>query len=294
MFYPFRSAHARDEYLALYAERARSWPVACKTKLIDTPSGQTFVRVSGSPADPPLVLLPGSRDTSLQWVPNIAALSAHYQTYALDSIYDVGLSTARRTLKKPEDLVIWLEEVLTELVPEGGLRLVGISYGGWLASQYTLRFPGRVQKLALISPAATVLPVSFPFLFRAMLLLLPGRVAVKRFLFWLLADTVQSGETGRAIVDQAIEDWIVARRCFGPLPLIAATVIQDQALQALQTPTLFLTGEHEKVYSAQKAVRRLNRVAPQIKTEIIPQAGHDLWMVQAERVNRKLLDFLSE
>jgi pimeloyl-ACP methyl ester carboxylesterase len=275
-------------------ERATSWPVASETKLIETLSGQTFVRLSGNPTDPPLVLLAGSRSNSLMWIPNIAALSAHYRTYALDSIYDVGLSVNRRKLTKPEDLVSWLDEVLAMLAPEGALRLVGMSYGGWLASQYALRFPQRLQKLVLLAPAATVLPVSLPFLLRAGLLLLPWTVFLKKFLYWLLHDTVQSGETGRAIVDQAIADWIVAQRCFGPLPRIVPTVIQDQALQALQLPTLFLFGEHEKVYSAQKAVRRLNRVAPQIKTEMIPQAGHDLWMVQAELVTRKLLRFLGE
>jgi pimeloyl-ACP methyl ester carboxylesterase len=70
-------------------------------------------------------------------------------------------------------------------------------------------------------------------------------------------------------------------------------VISDQALQAIQIPTLVIVGEHEKVYPAQKAVGRLHRVAPQIKTEMIPQAGHDLWMVQAELVNEKLLNFLA-
>lgn len=129
-FYPFRSESARAEYHALYTERARAWPVASETRLIETPSGQTFVRVSGHVTDPPLILSPGSRGTSLAWIPNIAALSAHYRTYALDSIYDFGLSVRRRELKKPEDLITWLDEVLTALVPDGLPSLMGLSYGG--------------------------------------------------------------------------------------------------------------------------------------------------------------------
>jgi pimeloyl-ACP methyl ester carboxylesterase len=293
-FFPFRSAGARTEYLALIAERAKSWPVASETKLIVTPSGQTFMRLSGNPADPPLVLLPGSRDNSLTWFPNIASFSAHYRTYALDSIYDVGLSISHRKIKKADDLVNWLDEVLAVLVPEGSIRLVGLSYGGWLASQYALRFPHRVQKLGLLAPAATLLPVSFPFLIRALSLLLPGTFFIKSFLYWLLQDTARSGETGQAIVEQAVADWVITKRCFGPLPLIAATVIPDQDFEAFQVSTLYLDGEHEKVYSAQKAVMRLNRVAPQIQTEIIPRAGHDLWIAQAELVNQKLLQFLGE
>ena len=148
--HPFRSEQARAEYHALYMERAKKWPVASETKLIETPSGQTFVRVSGRMTDPPLILLPGALGTSLTWIPNIAALSAHYRTYALDSIYDFGLSVRRRNIKKTDDIVIWLHEVLAALVPEDSVNLIGLSYGGWVASQYAIRFPERVRKAAFL------------------------------------------------------------------------------------------------------------------------------------------------
>ncbi len=268
------------------------WPVVSETRLIETPSGQTFIRMSGRITDPPLILLPGSRGTSLTWIPNIAALSAHYRTYALDSIYDFGLSVSSRTIKKPEDLITWLDEVLTTLVPQGPLSLIGLSYRGWLASQYALRFPERLHKIVLLAPAVTVLPVSLVLIFRALLTLIPFTSFRRQFYYWLLHDTVQSGETGRAYIDEVIADWEVAERCFRPLPMVGATILSDKELQDLKIPCLFLAGENEKMYSAQKAVERLNRVAPQIKVEIIPQAGHDLWVVQADMVNGKMLDFL--
>ena len=80
--------------------------------------------------DPPMVLLPGALATSLTWIPNIEALSAHYRTYALDSIYDFGLSVRCRSIKKTDDIVTWLHEVLTVLVREDPVNLIGLSYGG--------------------------------------------------------------------------------------------------------------------------------------------------------------------
>ena len=53
-------------------------------------------------------------------------------------------------------------------------------------------------------------------------------------------------------------------------------------------------GEHEKIYAAQKAMLRLKKVAPQITAEVIPGAGHDFTIVQAEMLNRKVLDFLAQ
>ena len=62
----------------------------------------------------------------------------------------------------------------------------------------------------------------------------------------------------------------------------------------INVPTLYLVGEHEKIYSAGKAIQRLHKMAPQIKTEVIPDAGHDLTFVQPEMVNKKILEFLRE
>jgi pimeloyl-ACP methyl ester carboxylesterase len=166
-FYPFRSEQAKAEYVALYKEREREWPVAFETRQIETPTGQTYIRMSGLDTDPPLVLLPGAQGTSLTWIPNITALSAHYRTYAVDSIYDFGLSVRRRRLTKPNDLVNWLNEVLEVLSLNEPVHLVGLSYGGWLASQYALRYPERLHKVVLLAPAVTVLPVSFTLIFRA-------------------------------------------------------------------------------------------------------------------------------
>lgn len=172
--------------------------------------------------------------------------------------------------------------------------LIGLSYGGWAACQYVLRFPDRIRKVVLLAPALTVLPVSFALIFRMLLSRIPLPSFRKHFYYWLLQDTAQSGESGKAAVDEAIADWIVAERCFGSLPAVPPTVLDDSTLRNFNVPSLFLVGEHEKIYSAQKAVSRLYRIAPQIKTGIIPHAGHDLSFVQAELVTKSILDFLGE
>jgi len=293
-FYPFRSEQAKAEYEAFCLERANVWPIPSETMMIETPSGQTFVRASGRTTDPPLVLLPGARSSSLMWIHNIAPLSARYRTYALDTMGDVGFSLAQGDVAKPEALVSWLDEVLTVLVPEGTLSLMGISYGGWLAGQYALRFPRRLRNVVLLAPACTVLPVSFPFIVRMSLLSIPVGNPLRRMLRWLFRDAARGDATSRALVEEAIADVQLAVRLF-QLPRPAwPTVIDDKAWQGFSVPCLFLVGENEKIYSAKAAVRRLKRVAPQVKAEVVPGAGHDLTMVQADLVARKVLTFLGE
>jgi pimeloyl-ACP methyl ester carboxylesterase len=72
------------------------------------------------------------------------------------------------------------------------------------------------------------------------------------------------------------------------------TVVEDKEWRGFRVPCLFLVGENEKIYSAKAAVRRLNRVAPEVKAEIIPGAGHDLTIVQADLVVSKVLGFMGE
>jgi uncharacterized protein (UPF0264 family) len=69
---------------------------------------------------------------------------------------------------------------------------------------------------------------------------------------------------------------------------------QQKTRPAPNIHALFFVGENEKIYTAMKAIQRLNSVDPYIHTEIIPDAGDDLALVQTDMVNRKVLEFLKQ
>ena len=71
-------------------------------------------------------------------------------------------------------------------------------------------------------------------------------------------------------------------------------VLTDAELSGVRVRTLFLASENETVFSAEKAVQRLQKLAPQIRTQVIAGVGHDLTIVKAEEVNRSILEFLEE
>jgi len=293
-YHPFRSAEAKEKYLKLYDKRAEKWPVVSESRMVDTSYGQTFVRISGPAGARPLVLLHGVSGNSLQWMPNIKALSGSFRTYALDNIYDNGRSIYGRPMASPDDFVNWLEELFKALDLGDQVNLMGLSYGGWLTAQYALRFPKRLDKIVLIAPAATILPISFKWIVRAVLCALSPRHFTRSFMYWLLADLARQGPSGKAFLEEYVEEAYLAFRSFKTKRLVNPTVLTDEELRRIEVPTLYVVGENEKIYSAQKAIRRLNEVAPQIKTELVPQAGHDLTIVQAEMVNNKVLGFLKQ
>jgi pimeloyl-ACP methyl ester carboxylesterase len=290
--HPFRSADTKQAYLAHYDRRAKDWPVALETRLVITHVGQTFVRLSGPVDAPPLVLLPGSVLNSLMWLPNIKILSNHYRTYAVDNILDCGRSIYTQPIKTIDDLVNWLDELFDALELDDHINLMGLSYGGWLTSQYAFRHPQRLAKIVLLAPAA-IQPMQAAFITRFFLSFIAQRY-FKKFIYWMFADLARKNETGRQQVQAILEDMLIASRSFKPVAMILPKALLDSELQALKVPTLILLGENEKTYPARKAIDHLNKIAPHIQTELIPQAGHDLSFVQANLVTNKVIEFLKQ
>ena len=294
-YHPFKSEKAKEKYLAFYDEHAKLWPVPSKNKYIETSYGQTFVRISGPEDKLPLILLPGDTENSLSWMPQIKEFSEHYKTYAIDCIYDNGRSIYSSPLKELRDFVNWLDELFDSLNLKNGINLLGFSYGGWQASIYALAHPERLNKIILISPSATVMQPRIGYLIPAITAhFFPIHFITKKLVYWERKCLVKQGEAGRAIANKMTEEVVLARKCFKKRKFVKPTVLTDDDLQKLKIPVLYLIGEKEVMYSPDKVVQRLNNVASQIKTIIIPDASHDITHSQAELVNRKVLDFLQE
>jgi len=291
--HPFRSESKRERYLDHYDARAERWPVASETMTVDTSWGPTFVRVSGPPDGPPLVLLPGANATSLMWETNIEAFSRDHRVYAVDNVFDFGRSVYVRNLKTPADFVSWFDELLDALGLEK-INLTGLSYGGWIASEYALEHPERIEKLVLIAPAATILQFSTDFMKKGILCMIPHKHFVKSMMRWALPNAAVGTTEQRRMAEEAADNAWLGIRCFKPKQMVAPRILSDEELRGLAPPTLFLVGENEVIYAGTgaDAVQRLNTVAPQIIAEILPDCGHALTLIQAELVNRLVLEFL--
>lgn len=287
-FHPYRSVADRDSYFAYYdARAARVWPLVSEERTVPTSYGPTFVRISGPADAPPLVLLPGATGTSLMWAPNIRNLSNAYRTFAVDQIGDAGRSICTRPPRCTEDLAAWLDELLDGL-GLARVNVAGMSYGGWLTAEYALRRPERVIKAVLLAPGATVSRISPWFLVRIGTIMLSRGGALQRVLGWIFADTAREYHAHfEDIVDHSVH---AGRALRWRIPMPKAW--KDEQWRSLRVPALYVVGEHEVIYSAEKAVRRLQRLAPHVRTELVRGAGHDLTIVQQEMVDRIVLEFL--
>ncbi|NOH10042.1 MAG: alpha/beta hydrolase [Chloroflexi bacterium] len=291
-YHPFISEEAKQEYLAFYDEHAESWPVDSDTLMVPTSFGETFVRISGPENGQPLVLLAGDSENSLAWIPQIEALSKDYRVYAVDNIYDNGRSVYSRPIEKPEDYVKWLDDLFIELGLEN-INLVGFSYGGWQAAMYAFEHPERLNKLVLISSHGGVNP-RIEVMVRGMTYyLFPTETRVKNYIYWFLPDAT-ANEESKPVVDDMVAATYLSFQTFKRRSFVNPTVFNDEDWQNLAVPTLYMMGENDVMFSAEKATSHLNEVAPDIQTMVTSDAGHDITFIKSDWVNEQILLFFEE
>lgn len=289
----YKTPEGEAAYVSAYDDALRSWPVHYEEIEVSSRFGTTYVIASGPTDTPPLVLLHGFMTTLLLWTPNIADLSEKYRVYAIDIMGNRNRSIPDQPILSAEDHVECLISTVDSLCLDG-FNLVGMSHGGWLAINLALAVPERVRKLALISPAASLLPLARQFTMRAMASMLPP----KRFWFlslmgWMGLKGGPDNEFSQRLLDiiwlgfEHIETWPETMR-------VMPTVFSDDELSALQLPVLLLIGEDEVIYDAPKAIARARRLIPNLEAELVPRCGHDITFAQHIIVDARLLAFLKE
>jgi len=188
----------------------------------------------------------------------------------------------------------WLDGLFDELGLTDGVNLMGCSFGAWLTCAYVLHAPHRLRRAVWLSPPLVVLPASFSGSVAGGALslgafALPSRATVGALMRWLMPDVVDE-----PWFDDVVQDVLIGLKSFkAVMPLASPRVLSDEELRDIEVPVLYIVGEHERMCSAEEAAARLNRVAPRIETAVIPGAGHDLGVGQADAFSRRVLQFLN-
>lgn len=292
-WHPFRSAEARERYLAEYDRQAARWPVPATTRMVSTSYGRTHVRVSGPEQAAPLLLVPGMGATSMMWSAIVPRLVPARRTLAVDNVNDYGRSVPSRPIRTREDYARWLGELLGGLGLDGPADVLAASYGAFIAAELGLREPRRFRRLSLMSPAAVVASMRPVFLARAMLSALPIRSLTRSFL-GVIAAGLERQPGGRALVDAMADDLFLASKSFVRRPPVPPRALRDRDLRRLgETVRLqVIVGADDPVLNVRRAADRLRRLAPTARVDVLPGFGHDLFAVGADEVARCVLEFL--
>ncbi len=121
---------------------------------------------SASTGRVPIVLLPGRASASPIWADNLPTLLRQAPIYTVDLLGEPGMSIQSRPITSAADQARWLNQVLAQL-PEPQLDLLGVSIGGWTATNLAVRDPGKIRSVILLDPVFVFGPISTAAIIRS-------------------------------------------------------------------------------------------------------------------------------
>lgn len=283
----FKTPEGKARYLEAYEATLRDWPVPYEELDIATRLGSTHVIASGSSSAPPLLLLPSLAASALLWKPNIAALSGAFRVYAIDPIGQTGKSAATRRLRSRQDMAAWLDDLMDGLGVSRA-SIVGSSYGGFLALNQAILAPDRVDRVALISPAASFVGFGWKFYY-AMFVKGP----VRRFLRKRRPPAAQTLPGGTKLAPEGWGKLMAVTMAVSARPNLAkAVAFSRKELRTVRAPTLLLIGEKEVLYKPRETIELAQKRLPGLQGAVVPGADHLASMSAPAVVNDHLLRFL--
>lgn len=261
----YRCASGRHAVEHSYREHLQRWTVPLRERTVATREGDTFVLDCGPVNAPPVVLLHGAGSNSAIWRVDAPRWSLTHRVYMVDLIGEPGLSAPSRPPLDSDAYALWLDDVFDELGVDAA-ALVGVSLGGWLATDFAIRRPGRVERLALRAPggigrqrygAVVAALALMPFGERG------GRLALR---FALGPGTIP---------DPVIDYMLLIQRNYRPrrdtLP-----IFPDEDLKAISAPLFVVLGSCDRMLDSHDTAARLRRLQPGASIKLLTGAGHGI------------------
>jgi pimeloyl-ACP methyl ester carboxylesterase len=238
----------------------------------------------------PLILIHGLGDNIAVWDSVIPPLAARFRVIALDQI-GFGRSDKPLLSYRVGTLVDFLDGFMTELKIERA-SLVGNSLGGWVAADFALKRPERVERLVLSDAAGFAgLPKTMdPHTLCAL------RLASREDIRYLGPLTFHDKRFYQD-VDLAFKERVIAGDSYTVGQLLDAMIRGDDALDkrlhAIKRPTLILWGRDDKLIPLNFGERFHQEIASS-GLRIIDNCGHMPQVECPDEFSNAVLEFFSD
>lgn len=277
---------AQAGMMEIYDSKLADWPPPYESRLVDTSYGKVHVIVSGPEGNPQILLLNAGQMAGWSWKTNVNALNQKFRTFAIDTIGEPGKSVLKDIDKFPQngkDLADLYDEIRQKLGLEK-VYIVGASNGGFIAANYAIYYPDRIEKMALLGPMGLTPSTNENIVRITLAQLYPLKPIQDGTMRWAFGEDP-------ALIEQ-INDWFrLVMTGTAPQQPPPRTMSAEE-LRQVGVPTLLVLGKKDRLMGDLDAVRELASNVPGIEIVEI-EAGHLMGMEKAEECNQLLLEFFT-
>jgi pimeloyl-ACP methyl ester carboxylesterase len=244
----------------------------------------------------PLVLVPGFASGAWSWDWQVEELARDFRVVTFDprGVANSKLNNGPSvSISKIADDIVGLLDNLDM----HSAHMLGISFGGFVAQEFALRYPERLKRLVLASTSLGgpnhVAPATEVLAAFASTVGLNSSERIRKYL--TMAFTPTFIEKHAEVIDRfctlrehnAVPEEVYRQQ-------LASAVAFDAERQApcIQAETLVLTGDADTVVPAENS-KRLARAIPHATLGVIEDGGHMTFVEQAEEFNSFVRDFLA-
>lgn len=254
-------------------------------------AGITHYQLSGPDTGQVVVLIHGFTTPYFIWDSTYNYLAHNGYRVLRYEQYGCGYSDRPDSLYTNQFYFNQLNQLLKGLNINSPVNLIGISFGGMIATDFTVKYPGLVKKVVLIDPGYESLTPDKPEF-------------VARYY-----ETIHPNERAESQLDnfkhpKNYPNWVkkyrVQMRYKGFINALVSTMYNynydgsesNTRLNATHKPVLLIWGRDDKTvsYTFSDSVRNV------LKTEFFPvdDAGHFACLEQADLINPRILAFLQK
>ena len=249
--------------------------LAFETQFVEALGVKTAYVMAGEPDGRPIVLLHGMSSSGDNYRETMVALAESRWLIAPD-IPGFGQSEETRPFTM-DHLVEWLA-AFREALDLPPMDLVGHSFGGALATSFTLSYPEDVASLLLSAPALLA-AVGYPEFVKKMMIWL--RLPESGTAVSQSERMVQQSVRGSSFAPEQFDDDVWERRVLeyhnarASAEVMKALAFYDvrPELPKLEKPVCIIWGEDDPVLSVSD-LDELEELLPQVEVHRLPECGH--------------------
>lgn len=243
----------------------------------------------------PLILIPGFASGAWTWFRQVEDLSKNFQVVTFDPR---GIGKSENDPSKLPSMKTFVEDVLKVLdeLKIERVNMLGASFGGFVAQEFALSFPERVDKLILscttaggighVKPDIEILRSFTPD---------PNLTVGERIRKFIRPAFTKEFNAQHADEVEKVcrlrETNAVADEIYFAQLQAAFTFDTSQRLSEIENETLVITGNRDDVVPMQNSLNLAGKL-PNAELEIIDGGSHLIFIENAEEFNRKVKSFL--